>query len=320
MPYVQGATFTIYSHLPPQPTPRRYHECKKNDFDEQEQMTLIERSLLHPPLPGTTLDAEAVSMTIAEEIVVRSDHGAQILGAQILGVNDSLVAKIYDPLYYPILTLHNDVGADPFRCADHEYSHEAAAYAELSDELGGGIIPSYYGSYTFALPMVSPSGHTTRSVRLILIERILGTCMRDLDLTRISLPQHQRANVIAKIVDAESLLEPNGVIHGDLHPRNIILCGDDLGSASLRVVLIDFGRSVLDYELDPFSEAGLPISPLLRWDTRFGRHRDFVTFGWVDWDWQQWLEQVWTGSEAYTPITEESRKHILGWFDNRRPA
>lgn len=307
-PYVRGAQFTIYRHSPPQPTPRRYHEVKKKDLDEQKQYTSIERYLLHPPLPGTTLDSEAFSIIITEEIAVRGDHGAQVVG-----VNGNLVAKFYDPLYYPTPTLTNDVGADPFRCADLQYTHEAAAYEKVSGQLGGTMVPSYHGSYTCELPVVLRSGHTTRSVRLILIERVPGACMQDLDLTQVQLPQHQRANVMAKIVDAESLLYACGVIQGDLHPRNIILCGDDLGSASLRVALIDFGKSVVG-QYNPVNDSGLPTSPLLRWDVRAGGHKLFEGFGWVDWDWQMWLEQHWTGSEAYAPITDDAREYWLSWF------
>ncbi|KAI9873929.1 MAG: hypothetical protein M1830_010383 [Pleopsidium flavum] len=307
-PYVRGATFTIYRHLAPQPTPRRYHECKKQDLDEQEKFTSMERCLLHPPLPGTTLESEAFSIVITEEIFVRGNHGALVLG-----VNGNLVAKVYDPLYYPTPNLMNDVGADPFRCADLHYTHEAAAYEKVFGQLDGTVVPRYYGSYTCELPIVSRSVETTRSVRLILIERVQGKCMRDLDLSRVQLPQHQRANVMAKIIDAESLLYACGVIQGDLHPRNIILCGDDLDSASLQVVLIDFGKTVLD-KSDPVNDTGLPTSPLLRWDVRAGRHQTFEELGWVDWDWQMWLEQHWTGSEAYASITDDAREYWLSWF------
>lgn len=314
-PYVKGARFTIHRHVPPKPTPSEYHYCEPKDIEEYEQMTFIERCLIHPLLPGTTLLSEPVSITINEEIV-----GLATSGARILEVNDNLVAKIYDPFYYDTPTSWNFVATNPFRLADHDYSHEAAAYERVSGGLGGTVVPEFYGSYTCDLPVVSSSeSHSARSVRLILIERVLGTCMRDLEPSRMHTLQHQRANIMAKIVDAESLVFACGVIHGDMHPRNIIICGHDFEDARLRVVLIDFGSSRLDNR-NLVGSSGLPISPLLRWDARRHRHESFRALGWVDWDWQPWLEQCWSGSEAYAPITDDSRDRWLGLYDRRLHA
>ncbi|MCJ1366674.1 hypothetical protein MMC16_005804 [Acarospora aff. strigata] len=318
IPYSQGAKFTIYRHVPPEPTPLDSRYCKRRDVEEL-RMTFIERCLIHPPLPGTTLWAESSSITITDDIIPGSGPGARLLGVN--GVNGNVVAKIYDPLYYQTPTPSDSYHVDPtpFLNADHQYAHEAAAYAKVSSRLGGTIIPEYHGSYTCELPVVSVSGATTRSVRLILIERIPGTCMRDLQPRRMRIPQHQRANVMAKIVDAESLLFSCKVGHGDLNPRNIIVCGGDLGDTDLRVVLIDLGSSrvyVDDSFIDP---SGLPLSPLLRWDARGYSHQNFEALGWIDWDWQTWLEQRWSGSNAYAPITKKSREDWLGRYDNPPP-
>lgn len=311
--YVKGAKLLIYRHLPPAPTPRRYQHCEPGDLEEHTQLTFIERCLKHPPLPGTTLWSKPSSITIEDEITP-----CLTSGARLLGVDGNLVAKIYDPLYYPIPTRSNDVGTNPFRLADCDYSHEAAAYARVSGSLGGTIIPEYYGSYTCELPVVSASGAMTRSVRLILLERIPGTCMRDLDPLRMHIPEHRRQNIMAKIVDAESLLFSLGVRHGDLHPRNVMLCGSDLDDTNLRVVLVDLGRSNLS-DGNSGDDSGLPISPLLRWDARRNVHQDFELLGWIDWDWQAWLEERWSDSKAYAPITAESREEWLGWYDNPPP-
>ncbi|MCJ1367075.1 hypothetical protein MMC16_006207 [Acarospora aff. strigata] len=312
-PYVKGARFTIYRHVPPKPTARDYHICKKKDLDEQKTMTFAERSQLHPALPGVTLQSEAMSITITDEIAVSTNHGAQVVG-----VNGDLVAKFYDPQYYPMPTLWNDVGVDPIRCADFHYTHEASAYERVSGPYGGTIVPRYHGSYTCELPISSCAGETTRSIRLVLMERIHGTCMRDLGLSGKQLSQQQRQNIMAKIVDAESLLFGCALSTGDFHPRNILLCGDDLGSASLRVVIIDFGNSVLDYP-DPSNDSGLPTSPLLRWDVRRGDHKLCEEFEWVDWDWQAWLEERWTGSEAYAPVTDRAKTYWFGYLSRMVP-
>lgn len=307
--YGQGAKLTVYRHLSPDPTSPGYQHSGPKDFEEQTQMTPIERCLKHPPLQGTTLWSEPISITITDEITPNSTSGARLLG-----VNGNLVAKVYDPLYYAIPTWSNDVGTNPFRLADCDYSYEVAAYERASGRLGGTVIPKYYGSFTCKLSVITASGTTARSVRLILIERILGTCMRDLEPNHKHVPRYQRQNLMAKIVDAESLLFAHGVSHRDMHPRNVMLCGVDLDDINLRVVLIDFGRSSL-INNNAVDDSGLPHSPLLRWDVRREVHENFEALGWIDWDWQAWLEERWSDSKAYAPITDVSRKDWLGVFD-----
>ena len=142
--------------------------------------------------------------------------------------------------------------------------------------------------------------------------------MQDLYEHRMHFPQYQRQNLMAKIVDAESLLHACGIAHRDIHPRNIIVCGSDLGDTDSRIVLIDFGSSIL-IESRSVNDPDLQISPLLRWDVRRLAHSDFEALGWIDWDWQAWLEQRWSNSESCAPITDDSREHWLGWFDNPPP-
>ena len=154
-PYAIGAKLTIYRHLAPEPTPLCYHHLKPGDLEEHAQTTFNERCIKHPPLRGTTLWSEPFSITIADEMTPKST-----CGARVLVVNSNLVAKVYDSLYYPIPTPSNDVATIPFRLADHDYSHEAAAYGRVSDQLGGTIIPQYYGSYTYEFLVVSASGTT----------------------------------------------------------------------------------------------------------------------------------------------------------------
>lgn len=280
MPYAKGAKLIIYPHLAPDPTPPRYQHCGPDDFEELAHLSMIERCLKHPPLRGTTLWSKPTSIDIVDELTPKSTSGARLLG-----VDNNLVAKIYDPLYYPVATPSNDIGINPFRLADRDYSHEVAAYERLSGRLGGTIIPKYHGSYTCKVSVESTSSTTTRSVRLILIERILGTCMRDLQPQLKHIPQYQRQKLMAKIVEAETLLFHYRVVHGDIHPRNVILSGSDLDNADLRVVLIDLGRSRL-FDGNVVDNPVLPLSPLLRWDARLGAHEDFEALGWIDWDWQ----------------------------------
>lgn len=320
IPYVKGAAFEIYRHEPPEPTAFS-QVANKRDLDEQERMTILERCLVHPPLPGKLVESvPSLSLHVVKQVSVNDGQSAQIVLCE-----GNIVAKFYDPLYAAIPTKHNAVDGDPFRCADHDYSHEAAAYKALSklSESQSSVaqhFPRYFGSYTCMLP--TPTGNT-RAVRLILIEFIRGTCMCELDPTRHPLPQSFRKNIMAKIIDAESSLSMAGLVHRDLYPRNIILCGfngdretmADTNCSSIRVVILDFGSSRICHRRSRADSTGRPISPILRWDKRRERHIDWELLGWVDWEWQPWVEERWRNSSAYAPITEELKKTWLGMYD-----
>jgi serine/threonine protein kinase len=151
------------------------------------------------------------------------------------------------------------------------------------------IIPTFYGSYSCELPI--QDGITSRSVRLILMESVPGTCVKD--LRQMDFTQSERQNILRAIVDAESLLYTHNVQHRDIHPRNILLLGGDV--STLRVVLIDFNKSLvgrIPYRALPGDEAkylpGVPISPLLCsvcWNQAWWDRRQDVFNEWIDWDW-----------------------------------
>ena len=165
------------------------------------------------------------------------------------------------------------------------------------------------------------------------MEYIEGTCLSEVDPTQLPpLPQDVRKSIMANIVNAESALSAGGLNHRDLFPRNIILRGYPGGRASLyaavttgelkrssdiSVVILDFGRSDILHGKRRADDQGRPISPILRWDRRTERHIEWQLLGWVDWDWQAWLEQQWKNDTTYAPITEELRKSWLGVYDTR---
>src|SRR5437667_10359606 len=96
------------------------------------------------------------------------------------------------------------------------------------------IIPIYYGSYTYEL--TTPYGKG-RSVRLILIEAMNATSMRDLNSKLFS--RLERQTIMKGIIEAETSLYTHNVLHRDLHPRNVLVEQD-----SLRVIIVDFGAAV----------------------------------------------------------------------------
>jgi serine/threonine protein kinase len=235
-------------------------------------------------------------LKILETVRAGDGHSAQVLTVQAFQIDPmmtnpppsevQLIAKFYDPLYFD----HEQDDADPFLCTDHAYSHEAAAYMTLH-QLQGTVIPRFYGSYTCELQISNEK--TSRAVRLILLENVPGTCMQKLQPMEFTLSERQ--NILKAIVDAESLIYTHNVRHRDLHPRNVLVLLSDV--ARLRVVLIDFGKSLIGRApRHALSEEklrylpGVPISPLLRWNQAWWPHLQEDFEKWIDWDWQPWLE------------------------------
>lgn len=317
LPYLTGQKLVLRSHTPPSPT---VGSCALNPItaNERESKHPLERCLLHPPLPGSDR-RHAVLMEITATIRVGDDQCAQLAAVQVLNVtpttihglptNQTLVAKLYDPLYFD----HEQDDADPFLCVDRDYSHETAAYTALS-KLQGTVIPKYYGSYSLEIPVDATN---KRFVRLILIESIPGTSMQQLDPVGFS--QLERQIIMKAVIDAESLIYAHDVQHKDIHPRNIIVLGNFEPSHSRKVVLIDFGKSIVGrsrFPEDPMEERqylqGIPITPLLRWNEAWWPYLQTSFGAWIDWDWQPWLGYNYASTSA--SITEKMRSVWLPAF------
>ncbi|KAI9674981.1 MAG: hypothetical protein M1817_001387 [Caeruleum heppii] len=320
MPYVKGTRLQIRSHVPPPPTRNRRFATKA---DVHEIMTLppLQRCLQRPSL-GTELEGANLLPLLITGGVQLQDGGAQVVSVLVPDIagQRTLIAKFYDPLYYKH-GYPEDIDGDPFRCAEHDYSHEAAVYEDLG-ALQGKIVPQYYGSYTCNLT----GSEWARSVYLIIIDFVSGVCMRDLDPRELSQPQRQ--TIMKTIIDAESEIYMHGVIHRDLHPRNFLLSIDNERGDVNRIVFVDFGNSdvrrILPGAYHKSRPSGVRVSPLLRWDERMRRHDQFleqrwiedrwVDFSWIDWDWQPWLVNCWGDSTHYAKITPEMDQTWLGRF------
>ncbi|GAB1191418.1 hypothetical protein APSETT444_000590 [Aspergillus pseudonomiae] len=214
-----------------------------------------------------------------------------------------MVAKIYDPFYH-------DFDEDSFLGADYDYTHECAAYTHLSD-LQGSVIPRFFGSYNLKTRI----GKHFRLVRLILVERINGLSMDRLDPENFSKEECQ--DIMKQIVDGESSLYTKNVCHEDLRPQNVVVRRSD--SQTLRIVIIDLGKSVIGRSRNPSNSRdesrylpGVAISPLLRWNVHYDRHAYFRK--WIDWPWQEWLEVQYKEDEV--TITKEQRElwQIYDWM------
>lgn len=150
----------------------------------------------------------------------------------------SVVAKIFDPMYY-----HHSGTYDIVDMADMEYCRETAAYKHLVREgADGKLLPAYYGSYSVELPLsqeqkeylaeIKGEDHPllhepnpVRRVRIILMERVEGRPMTTQlvfgDVNGMS--NEARLEVVATTLEAYARLYFHGITHGDLAPRNVFL-------------------------------------------------------------------------------------------------
>jgi serine/threonine protein kinase len=299
LPYQPGRHLTLLSHQPPAPTT---FDCSLNSktADERRSKHPLARCLSHSPLPGKD-GHHTAELVICRPIRVGDEHSAQVMAVRVkssssndLPTDTDLAAKIYDPLYFD----HEQDEADPFLCVDRDYSHETAAYTALST-LQGGIIPKYFGSFSIKLR----AGPTFRTVRLILFEFIPGQSMRQLSSAKLSQPIRQ--TIMKAVIDAESLIYTHNVVHMDMRPANVLICGIPQVQ---RVVIIDFGQCAIGrHPLRQYHQKylpGVPISPLLRWNKPRGNFES-----WIDWDWLAWLNHVYEPTRA--SITDDMRSLFL---------
>lgn len=215
-----------------------------------------------------------------------------------------VVAKIYGPLYYNFKQWIAHAPRDVVTEADMDYSREAAAYKYLQ-EMGqtGSFAPTYYGSWTFVLPITSRGKTHTRPVRLILIEHLGGTSIRG-SLIRndpecegkdaFHYPEEYRLEVLALAMDGHVRQLHSGIDQLDFADRNVMLAPGQPGrnaptvvaGLSLpRVVLVDYNAAIVYTQSNrgrpPHMDWPRPCNPMLYfWDESMD---DFG--GWVPLEW-----------------------------------
>ncbi len=268
-PYTSGRELLLLPHRPPPPVERPKLGLVKQRRIERIKMHPLDCCFLHPPAPGVIGSGAPLRLRIIAPLDARDGRTTQLLiaetvpgagSAQALGAaaatsvadegappppplpphgplsplplpplpppGELIVAKIFDPLYHN----HQQDDADPFLLADAAYANETAAYAKLA-ALQGGVVPHYYGSYTFDLWQLPDAASVSaaaapRAVRAVLIEYVRGRALCDLDPRRFS--QHARQRIISDIMDAETAVLAAGVFHCDMYPRNVLVVDDAL--------------------------------------------------------------------------------------------
>lgn len=185
------------------------------------KMSQLGHCLSQPPRKGQTHSNLATSMAITSSIRTNPHQGAQIVV-----VSHAMVAKIYDPLFYPLMNDYgtkNDVGRD----ADADYCREVTAFERLQQATEAKpVTPAYYGSLTMMIetPVERPGYDITklsRPVRFILMELLCGIRMAQIYASALS--EEVRSLILEKSIIAEILLWHAGADHRDSSPRNVMV-------------------------------------------------------------------------------------------------
>jgi hypothetical protein len=163
-------------------------------------------------------------------------------GAQIVVVDRSIVAKIYDSLCYYALDGwgHKD---NIVHNADRDYRSKAAAFEQLRNSAQAlTVTPTYYGTWTMEVetPVKRSRRKLVKHVRpvcFILMECIYGDCMSSVDLD--DLREETRSAILKKAIIAETIIWDAGVNHRDVCPRNVVILGEDYDDPDVPVSAIE---------------------------------------------------------------------------------
>ncbi|KAJ1323484.1 hypothetical protein MN608_11639 [Microdochium nivale] len=325
-PYLPGLNLQLRRHIPPPPFGGpKYSQGSLMRAPSQwlKSVSHIEAVLAYPPLDTVTeqeVAKQLASIQITKAMAVGNARGAQIVECTI-HQNDTLptvaIAKIFDGLFYARADSISGNPVDTMSAAERDYSREANAYEYLqSKNLTGAFAPSYFGSWTFSLPVPAEDerAETSRNVRMILIEHLDGSSLLDLFAQNRSkkwfgvdashLPETYRLQVTARVLEGIVRQRHVGVEQGDTAPRNIVVVpsphrlslATERDSIRPRVVLIDYNAAVvLEHTLR--GRLGEPAHDLPRNPADFWWEESLPELaGWVpDWWYQddnrrkQWL-------------------------------
>jgi hypothetical protein len=238
-PYIIGLDMFAFEEEPPEPRGLEYDTTLPEGYECHQEMPHRQLCYEYQTRHGQNLANQPTHLRITSVLRSGVDRGPQVVV-----VNDSMVAKIYDPLFYD-----PDECLDAVHLADEEHSRETAAYTHLQQFSDlADILPAYFGSYTTQMTAkITIEGRNITyeyPVHMILVEYIQGCCMRDaIEL----IPEQARYTIFKQCMDADMRLRHAGVRHDDVCPRNVILVGTDLGTPNVQVKIIDFDRSIIFY-------------------------------------------------------------------------
>lgn len=319
--YEKGLTFTALRHEPPQPFGIGYDTERPPKQDGWKELSQIAYCLSRSLVDGRIHTEHSKHFTITSTI--RTGHQ---VGAQIVVVNKTMVAKIYDPLYYRAV---NNCGypEDVVIEADGDYSREVAAYEQL--QMSRDVkyaVPAFYGAWTMDVETQVTSSRKkrmkqTRQVRSILMERLFGECM--MDINACDLRAEVRSRILKEVLHAEALIVAAGIVHRDICPHNIIIVGSDYKNPDIAMHDLQVGVKILDFNvaavifhphyedrryLDPWDprEEGWPSRLRSPITYRFGHMVEFSAEGWCsneNLEPEKWLWQQFRNDDRYVPVS-----------------
>lgn len=349
LPYLPGLALQIGRHVPPGSSKDKGPAPKPHFSDEYlESLPQSELVIHHPPMEtAPPANPERAQLVVTTPIAIGASRGAQVVGCTIYPQSNNngkvsqpfqATAKIYDPLYYNFKLELAHHARDVIFDAENDYSTEARAYEHLeSAKETGSFAPAYYGSWTFCLPISINGKSRTRSVRMILIERLHGTTIEDtrvknspessMGLDSFHYPEQFRLEVLARAMDGFARLLQIGLDQGDFAGRNVLLVptdSDPFASATdksgglllPRIVLIDYNHARITPLGSISTQPPLPENPVslsLRTDI-YGAFA-----GWAPREWEnekferEWLLQRFYHngqSQLYLPLDEWDSKRL----------
>ncbi|KAK3361290.1 hypothetical protein B0T24DRAFT_684957 [Lasiosphaeria ovina] len=168
--YEPGVQLRIFRHdKTPYPFGGDYGESPRDETvwpAEDEPFDFLAFARTNPPYGGGPASDEEHTFTITKRLTRRSfwtgHGGAHVLKDYYDGDKNNICAiKVYDGIDFPFdpETCKECCNPDGMELADKAYAMETLAYGfldELSDNELDGIVPKYYGSWTF--PLAAPDG------------------------------------------------------------------------------------------------------------------------------------------------------------------
>ncbi|KAI0205748.1 hypothetical protein F4808DRAFT_410177 [Astrocystis sublimbata] len=355
LPYWPGRFMgiDIYETYPPAPFGPGYGSSL-NDWPDKAWMknaTKLQQVLAYPPTETQwpfdhDHDKRRATMTITKALSVGEARGAQLVACsiqidgQLKPQPQTLVAKIYDPLYYPYKW--NDVDS-VVRPAEMDYSREATAYEYIqktNERQKPDFAPKYWGSWKFRSIVTSQGIEHERWVCLISTEYVDGISLFDLyaQNSLYSSPdgfhydKEYRLSILAELLDGVVKQFHAGINQRDLSPRNVMLVPNpqehDTTICIPRVVLIDYNIAVVW----PYSKGGphcfqdpvLPPNPA----HVYSRGPPLDLEGWLDPEfytrnrdsnyetWEEWLQTTFGGKHAarFAPMVRKESERAVQPF------
>ncbi|KAK1635379.1 hypothetical protein BDP81DRAFT_395823 [Colletotrichum phormii] len=298
------------SHLYPLPSGWEPEDMTQSD-DEKDFS--LRRLVFHPNNAPKTInknnqnDPDA-SIEILCKVVVSPSTPPNKQEHEIPSEGQLLLLKIFDALFwYKTVDITKRLIKVTAQ-ADSAFSDECGAYDHLyKKELTGfpNIAPQFYGGWDHR-------GQDTRNVAVLATEFIDGLCLDQLftiagptfevELYKDAEPRGAfttdldvRMEIIKQLMDGTMTQEYNGVYHGRLRSKNVIMAMRNKGEPlkNPRAVLIGYGQALVD---------DLRREPVEMWEKYPTKPHSIIRFGWKRLEsFAGWIPMEWASPNPKRP-------------------